>query len=314
MRSSRFERSCRVVRRFGPLVLAAVLTVVGCRRGPDSTAFPSDAAWRYLVAQCDYGPRVPGTAAHDSTVRLISEVLAKNGAHVRRQRFAVPDPYGSDSLRLVNVIGRFGPDSGDRVILAAHFDSRPWADQETSAALRSRPVPGANDGASGVAVLLAMSDLFGARPPDRVGVELVFFDGEDYGREGDWDYYLLGSQHFAASLHEQKPRGAILLDMVGAKGAQIRQEGYSMDLAPRLTLELFERAKALGLDVFVPVRFSNMYDDHVPLLRAGIPSVDLIGFPYPYWHTTRDTPDKCSPETLRQVGTLIADFIDHPVF
>ncbi|MDH3215221.1 MAG: M28 family peptidase [Candidatus Krumholzibacteria bacterium] len=235
--------------------------------------------------------------------------LKRAGAKVTLQRFSTPDPYQSRTLNLTNIVGSFFPNRKQRLLLAAHYDTRPWADEEEDEKLWQQSIVGANDGASGVAVLLELADILAQRRPKRVGVDLVFFDGEDYGKAGDLQFYLLGSKHFVANLQGYRPECGIVLDMVGAEGGKIRQEGNSLSVAPQLTQELFARAARLGLDVFVPQRSEPIYDDHVPLLQAGIPTVDLIGLPYPYWHRLGDTPDKCSKETLRQVGTLVVDFI-----
>jgi hypothetical protein len=291
------------------LPLGALLCL-GCAQSSSSPPeFTGDAAWGYLVRQCDFGTREPESAGHDSVLVWIIRHLERSGARVTAQRFEVDDPYGDRRLRLTNVIASFSPELDRRLMLAAHYDTRPWADQEPEDSLQNRPILGANDGASGVAVLLEIADILEAVPPGDLGVDLVFFDGEDYGRQSDYAHFLLGSKHFAANLAGYRPECCILLDMVGAKDARIRQEGYSLQHAARLTEELFRRAGALGLDVFVSEPSQPIYDDHVPLLQAGIPSVDLIGLPYPHWHTLGDTPDKCSAETLRQVGSLLTDFI-----
>jgi Zn-dependent M28 family amino/carboxypeptidase len=219
------------------------------------------------------------------------------------------DPYSDRVLELTNITGSFSIKADKRVLLAAHYDTRPWADQEKTDSLRQLPIMGANDGASGVAVLLEIADLLGEQEPKGLGVDLVFFDGEDYGKDSDLEHFLLGSKHFAANLGGYHPVCGILLDMVGAKDARIFQEANSLSRAEDLITELFGRAQKLGLDVFVARRGQPVYDDHIPLIMAGIPVVDLIEFPYAYWHTLEDTPDKCSPETLRQVGVLLTDFL-----
>jgi hypothetical protein len=290
------------------MVWGACILMVGCS-GDQPSEFTGDAAWGYLTTQCDYGPRPPASAAHAKTIRFIAGHLKEQGANVSFQRFELADPYSDRTLELINIIGSFSPKATKRVLLAAHFDTRPWADQEKVDSLRTRPILGANDGASGVAVLLEIADIVGECPPEGLGVDLVFFDGEDYGKDSDLEYFLLGSKHFAANLGGYRPVCGILLDMIGSANAQIYQEGNSLAMAPELTLELFRRAEALGLGVFVAKRGQPVYDDHIPLLQAGIPMVDLIEFPYAYWHTLEDTPDKCSQETLRQVGVLLVDFL-----
>jgi acetylornithine deacetylase/succinyl-diaminopimelate desuccinylase-like protein len=286
----------------------AALLALGCSQSAPPE-FSAESAWRYLVRQCDFGPRVPGSPEHAQTVRYLTEQLQAHGATVQLQRFEITDPYDGGVLPLTNIIGSFLPSRTRRVLLVAHYDTRPRADQETVDSLRALPILGANDAASGVAVLLEIGRLIAQRPPDDIGVDIVFFDGEDFGKEGDLTHYLLGSKYFAANLAGYRPVCGILLDMVGAKDAEIRQEGNSLAGAPRLTTNLFARAARLELDVFVPERFDPMFDDHIPLLRAGIPTVDLIGLPYEHWHTLADTPEACDPETLRQVGTLLLDFL-----
>lgn len=285
----------------------ASLANLACAERPPG--FSGESAWAYLVRQCEFGPRPPGSAAHDSVLAFIIGELRRGSSSVRLQRFEVEDPYGAGPLALTNVIASFAPERKERVLIAAHYDTRPWADQETDEDKQRQPILGANDGASGVAVLLELARILSKRTPPHVGVDLVFFDGEDYGREGDLEFYLLGSKYFGANLRGYRPKCGVVLDMVGAEDARIRQEGNSLARAPRLTEYIFQRAGALALDVFVPESSQPIYDDHIPLLQAGIPTVDLIGLPYPHWHTLEDTPDKCSVETLGQVGTLMVDLI-----
>ena len=287
----------------------AAVALAACAGSSPTPEFTGDSAWKYLLQQCEYGPRVPNSAAHDSTVVMIARALEGSGAIVSLQRFEVDDPYSDRTLKLTNVIGSFSPEQSERVLVSAHFDCRPWADQEEDSTLHDQPVPGANDGASGVGILLELAEMIGRQAPEAVGVDLVFFDGEDYGKEGDYGNYLLGSQHFAANLAGYRPDYGILLDIVGGIDAKIGREGNSQAYATALNDTLFARAAALGLTVFVDEDRPPILDDHIPLLRAGIPTVDLIGLPYDHWHLTTDTPDKCSQETLRQVGALVVDFL-----
>lgn len=282
---------------------------LSCASDTGTPEFTGEAAWTYLLAQCDFGPRPPGTAAHGSTLAFIANHLKSRGAEVNLQRFRRGDPYADRTMTFTNIVGSFAPDRKKRLLLAAHYDTRPWADRDPVDSLRSRPILGANDGASGVAVLLETADLLSQKLPKGLGIDLVFFDGEDYGKEGDLEHYLIGSRHFAANLGGYRPEFAIVVDMVGAADCRILQEGNSLGGAPELTREVFRRAEALDLPVFVNRVGDSIYDDHIPLLMAGIPAIDLIGWPYEHWHTLEDTPDKCSAETLRQVGVLVADII-----
>jgi Zn-dependent M28 family amino/carboxypeptidase len=203
----------------------------------------------------------------------------------------------------VNVLAHFHPQRPFRVLLGAHYDSRPWADRDSGAA-RELPVPGANDGASGVAVLLELAELLSQWDPG-IGVDLALFDGEDYGKEEDHDYYLLGSRHFVRSMGAYRPRAMLLLDMVGDADLRIPMEGNSLRAAPGLTSLVFAVADSLGVSQFDPVPGPPVLDDHVPFLRARIPAVNLIDFDYPPWHTQRDLPEACSPESLEAVARVV---------
>jgi glutaminyl-peptide cyclotransferase len=289
--------------------LIAAAIAGGCASGTKDAVFTGEPSKKYIEEQCRFGPRTPGSKAHDKEVRFISAHLKDCGADVTYQRFTRDDPYGEGTLTFTNIIGSFAPDRKKRVLLGAHYDTRPRADQEKADSLRSLPIPGANDGASGVAVLLEIADLLSVNMPKGLGVDLVFFDGEDYGKEADLEYYLLGSKYFAANLGGYRPACAIVLDMVCAADAEFLPEGNSRAGAPDLTAEVYRRARTLGLGVFHDGQGQFVYDDHIPLLLAGIPSVDIIDFPYTYWHTLEDAPDKCSVETLRQVGVLVADIL-----
>ena len=173
--------------------------VAGCGTADRGASFTGEAARKYIDEQCRFGPRPPGTKAHDNTVRFIGAHLKDRGADVSFQRFTRNDPYGDRQLSFTNIIGSFAPDRKKRVLLGAHYDTRPRADQEETDSLRALPILGANDGASGVAVLLEIADLLAVKMPKGPGVDLVFFDGEDYGKEGDLEHYLIGSKYFAAN-------------------------------------------------------------------------------------------------------------------
>jgi len=240
---------------------------------------------------------------------LLSE-LRKHADAVTPQEFQGTD--GSKRYQLTNIIASFNLPATDRVLLCAHWDSRPWADQDPLPANRKKPVPGANDGASGVAVLLELARLFhGQKPP--VGVDIVLFDGEDLGHGGDFSGYAQGSKYFAEHKGQSfNPRFGILLDMVGKKDISIPREQNSTSYAPSVVDYVWSLAARLASSgridprSFTDAPGPSVYDDHVPLNQAGIPAIDLIDFDYPSWHTVNDTPDKCSPQSLASVGNLLA--------
>jgi hypothetical protein len=282
--------------------------------GPGAVpTFDGTNAFQYLLAQTDFGPRNPNSLGHQRCLSYLESTLRLSADEVRPQRFTHTG-YDGDLLRLTNIVASFRPEKKNRILLCAHWDTRPRADYDPDSTRRSDPILGANDGASGVAVLLEIASLMGEFPPP-VGVDIVLFDGEDYGREGDHPMYLLGSRFFAANRPpDYVPRYGLLLDMVGDAELEILQEESSLKYAPRVVDRVWKSANALGITQFVPVRGMEVLDDHIPLNESGIPTINIIDFNYPdashrYWHTHMDTPDKCSPESLEAVGRVITHLI-----
>jgi Iap family predicted aminopeptidase len=262
-------------------------------RGSADGATPFDGirALEDVQRQVDLGPRIPGSIAHARALKLIEAELTAAGWTVELQSTV------SMGHELTNVIAHRNSDP-PQVLAGAHFDTRIIADRDPRPELRAQPGPGANDGASGVAVLLELARTL---PADSISVWLVFFDAEDNGRIPGWDW-ILGSRAFVETMPTQ-PQKMILLDMVGDSDLRIPMEGHS-DSALRLSI--WETAARLGHDdVFVPELGGAILDDHVPFLEAGIPAVDIIDIDYPNWHTTADTPDKLSSESLQIVGDVL---------
>ncbi len=281
-------------------------------------AFSGERALELVRRQCALGPRTPGSAGNRALRDLVTKAARRAGLKVVEQRFNVPLGRQGSAIEACNIIVSAGPTDGRRLWLAAHFDTRPWADQDPVPARRKDPIPGANDGGSGTAVLLQLIEMLGATPPPQ-GVDLLFLDAEDSGQPHDPLGFCLGSRHLAESLgafgsplDASRCRGLVLFDMVGKSGARVTQEGYSLALAPEWTAAVFERAGKLGLDMFEPAPGRQIYDDHVPFLQAGVPAVDLIDFDDPRWHTTGDAPEGCSAGSLGQAGRLAADLIWRP--
>jgi glutaminyl-peptide cyclotransferase len=286
--------------------LAAALALVSCGR-PEPPAFDGGSAFAYLEEQCDIGPRFPGSPGHEAVQRYLVGRLEAFGAKVTLQPFRGVLSTG-DTLALQNIVGSYRPGERTRILVGAHYDTRPWADRDPDPANRSTPIIGANDGASGVAVLLEIARiLHGWKAP--VGVDLVFFDGEDSGREESPQDYLLGSRRFAASLAGHRPAAVIVLDMVGEREARIPVEGFSAAASPVLCARIYGIAERLGIAEFTRASGPSIIDDHLPFIQAGLPAIDLIDFDYPSWHTLGDTPDKCSAESLAGVGTVVLRFI-----
>jgi len=213
--------------------------------------------------------------------------------------------HRGDTLHLRNFFARFRPQASERVLFLAHWDTRPMADQAANLAQQRMPVPGANDGASGTALLLGVADALKARPPAG-GVDLLFVDGEDYGNFADTNDVLIGSRWFAAHLPPgYQPLYAVLFDMVGDKDLQIFEEAQSVAFAPEVVQRVWRVAADRGHEhQFVPGVKYPLTDDHVSLQKVGIHAIDVVDFDYPYWHTTEDTIDKVSAESLQIVGDV----------
>lgn len=280
-----------------------------------AAAFDGERAYDYLKKQCDFGPRVPGTEAHTKTGAYLERELRKYANKVEKQTFA--RVLGGKEVKLTNYIATFDylcpieiVEAGGVckpptwALVGAHWDSRPTADKERSPTKRRQAILGANDGASGTAVVLELArQLQNARRYR--GVILVLFDGEDYGPGGDNMY--LGSKYFASHYTGPKPEWAVVVDMVGDKNLRLPIEGYSRKNAPGVLERIWRTAERVGQSEFVREKGPYIMDDHVPLQRAGIEAIDVIDFTYPYWHTLEDTPDKCSAESLESVGAVVLE-------
>ena len=294
------------------LLTTLLFLAFGC--GPSGPDFDEDHAFEYLVAQCDFGPRNPGSDGYYACLDFIITELDQSADDIILQEFRYQEQRYRKRYDLQNIIARFNPDASFQTIISAHWDTRPWADQEDNRRDRNQPIIGANDGASGVAVLLELAKIMGETPPP-IGVNLVFFDGEDLGVPGENETYCQGSRYFSKNLPIPRPDEAINLDMIGDKQLHLPVEKYSLEYNPNLVRYLWGRADDMGLDAFDITPQYAIYDDHVPLHEiAGIPAIDLIDFKYPnpyanFWHTMNDVPENCSSESLEQVGKLMVDYI-----
>jgi glutaminyl-peptide cyclotransferase len=272
--------------------------------------FDGTEAFQYLTAQCQLGPRNPGSEGHQRAKEYLFDQLRRNTDLVKTQEFVYQDTSGGKKLELTNIIASFYPDKRERILLCAHWDTRPTADRDPDSSLREKPILGANDGGSGVAVLLEIARIVSQKKP-KWGVDIILFDGEDYGPEGELDKFCLGSKYFGKNKGAYKPEFGILLDMIGDKDLNIYKEGYSSRYAKKVVDLVWGTAQKLKIDCFNDSTKYFVYDDHIPLLAVGIPCIDLIDFDYPYWHTTQDTPDKCSPESLQKIGQALVEILYH---
>lgn len=300
----------------------------GCQQHTDlpppvTPSFDKERAWADLLKQVGFGPRVPGTDAHQKCQDYLYTELQRFATNVTLQPFS--HVLGSANRDMNNIIGTCpgtGVGTKENVVLLAHWDTRPTSDREKTPELQMTPFDGANDGASGVAVLMEIARQLKEHPISRT-VTILLVDGEDYGdfspghsQDGDTDM-LLGSDYYAAHLPDPKPNWGILLDMVGDADLDIYREPYSEANAKAVNDRVFSSARTLGylrtagMSGFVdqPFKF-EVEDDHYAFIKAGVPTADLIDFEYggtdnPYWHTQQDTSDHCSADSLEIVGCTV---------
>jgi Zn-dependent M28 family amino/carboxypeptidase len=274
-------------------------------------AFDGERALALARELCAFGPRVPGTKAHAQARAYLTTHLTAQGAVVTREDFMAQSPLTPSVTQFSNVVARFRPGVEPRVLLGAHWDSRPHADADPDSARRREPVLGANDAASACAVLLHLAELLGREAPP-LGVDLVFFDAEDGGLPTQPETYCLGSREHVRRMTGPHPAYVIVLDMVGGRDLNLPVEGYSRAQAPAIVQLVWGRAAELGHPEFVLETGAAVFDDHLPFLAAGIPAIDLIDFKYPEWHTTRDTFDRLSARSLELVGEVVTSVLYEP--
>ncbi|HEY9516722.1 MAG TPA: M28 family peptidase [Gemmatimonadaceae bacterium] len=303
------------MRTLGALMISLSLVACGRERGP-RTNFSGETALGYVKTQLDFGPRIPGSEAHRRTGDWIVAQMRERADTVIEQQWTHVTESG-DTLPMRNILARYRPRASERVLYVTHWDTRPISDAATDPAERQLPVPGANDGASGVALFIALGDVLQQTPPT-VGLDLLFVDGEDFGEfpngadnqtAGD---VLIGSRYFAQHLPSPGylPLYGVLWDMIGDRDLQIFQEGFSIQRAPEVVQLVWREAADLGYSrYFIPRSGQAITDDHVPLLDAGLHVIDVIDIDYPPHHTPRDTFDKVSAASLQIVGDVALSLV-----
>ncbi len=292
------------------------LAACGRERGP-RTQFSGETALGYVKTQLDFGPRIPGSEAHRRTGDWIVAQMRERADTVIEQSWTHVTMSG-DTLPMRNILARYKPKAEERVLYVTHWDTRPISDGAKDSAQRALPVPGANDGASGVALFIALGDALRQTPPN-VGLDLLFVDGEDYGefpQGADLDAakdVLIGSRYFAKHLPEEgyMPLYGILWDMIGDSDLQIFQEGNSLRGAPEVVSLVWRKADddLHYSKYFIPQPGQFIIDDHIPLLNAGLHVIDVIDYDYPYHHTPEDTFDKVSAASLQIVGDVALSLV-----
>lgn len=327
----------RNMRALAALTLAAALASCGASQAKDQQSnatdsaknsaigsFSPDSAYSYIENQVAFGPRVPGSEGHDKCRDYIVESLNRFGADTVIVQEAEVEAFNGDKLPIANIVARYKSNNAKRILLVAHYDTRPWADMESKSEERSKPIPGANDGASGVGVLLEIARNLALKQPS-VGVDLLFVDAEDYGNNDGFatrsDSWCLGSQYWTENMvpytDGNLPVYGILLDMVGGRNARFHYEAFATKQAKTPTIKVWSEAEQLGYgDRFIRTVGGAVTDDHIFLTRAGIPTTDIIElnneetstFP-PTWHTLNDDMSNIDRSTLKAVGETVLNVV-----
>lgn len=269
----------------------------------------ADRAYGYLKEVCDIGPRISGTEGMQRQQELIEQHFTKLGAEVRYQEFDVTHPQTGGPVRMKNMIVSWHPERAERLLLCCHYDTRPYPDREQTEANRRKPFIGANDGGSGVALLMELGH-FMPTVPVKLGVDFVFFDGEELVYDKG-DKYFWGSEYFATQYRDNPPTAfryqkGVLVDMIADRNLNIYMEKTSLEYAPEVTRSIWSVARKLRVREFVQRSKHKINDDHIPLNEiAKIPTSDIIDFDYPYWHTRNDIPAACSGRSMAIVGRVL---------
>lgn len=299
-----FDQAASVRRAI--LAAAILISIVACeRRGPRPGKFDGDSALRYAAAQLAFGTRIPGTPGAQKGGDWIVARMRERADTVIVQSWTQTLSDGRQ-LPLRNILARFRPELSDRVLYVTHWDTRPVSDGTTDPSEQKLPMPGANDGASGVGLFVALGDALKKTPP-AVGVDLLFVDGEDYGTFSTMQDVLMGSTYFASHLPTPtyRPIFGVLWDMIGDRNLTIKKEENSVLQAPEVVSRVWQQAAELGHDdVFVGEQTYPITDDHIPLLKSGLRVIDVIDLDYPYHHRPSDTLDKISARSLSIVGDV----------
>lgn len=285
---------------------------------PVGPIFNADSAYAFTAAQCEFGPRIMNSVAHEECAKWIADKFKQYGCEVKTQKADLKG-YDGTILKATNIMASHNPEASTRILLCAHWDSRPWADNDPDTANHKKPVMAANDGASGIAVMLEIARVLQTDTTLQIGVDFVCFDAEDWGIpswetvEDPGDTWALGAQYFASNLPKgYEARFGILFDMVGGEGAKFYKEGMSKEYANDIVNKVWSAAKAAGYGGYFPNSDGGyVTDDHIPLNRiAGIPTIDIIPY-YPdcqqssfgsTWHTVSDDMTHIDKNSLKAVG------------
>jgi Zn-dependent M28 family amino/carboxypeptidase len=279
--------------------------------------FQGTQAFSFLQKYVHKGHRYYGAPLRSQVIQSLKIDLSQTGFEVSSHQFPVVEAQSKKKYTLTNIIGRFNPQNPQRVILATHWDTRLWAEEDADSTKHDQPITGANDGTSGLAVLLEMARVISKNQADfeHIGIDIIFFDGEEFGRPKS-DQYCKGSRFFvknlAAFYPQAPPQAVIVIDMVGDRDLTFPPERSSFTHAPQLTKRVWKEAYRLKAPAFKVNQMGPwIVDDHTPFQEIKIPALLLIDYQYPHWHTHQDTLDRCSPDSLHQVGQVLLSSLLH---
>ena len=272
--------------------------------------FDGDNAFFYLEKQCEFGPRYPGSEGHKNLLEYLHNHFKIYSDSVKIFSDSIMHPFTNEKLAINNLLIRHNLDAKERYLLIAHFDTRDRADKEQDISKINLPILGANDGASGVALLMELSRYINNNPLSKIGIDILLVDAEDMGRSGHKDEWGLGTQSFVNNYTGLLPKYAICIDMIADKNPIYKIEGFSYKYAKDLVHEIWTLANDLGYKEFVWQLSPPIYDDHFYYFQGTkVPSIDIIDFDYPHWHTIDDIVENCSPKGLFIVGNVLLEFI-----
>jgi glutaminyl-peptide cyclotransferase len=296
------------------LAIALTISFGGCsarRVAPPikPPRFNQEKAYARLLELCSLGPRNHGSPGKEAAEKLIQRVMSEAGAEISLHQFEHTAAGATEASRFTNIVARIRPQEKRRVLIGTHYDTRSWADRDPRVEKQANPIQGANDGGSGVALLLEMALTWKDQPPP-VGIDLMFFDGEDFGRDRIWDDYFLGSKAWVRDHPDYKAEWGVIVDMVGDASLSIKKERDSLKRAPAIVAKLWEAAERVKSTNIVDAANGHIMDDQTAFLNNDIPVILIIDLDYPWFHTTDDTPDKCSPESLGQVGRAVMEAVE----
>lgn len=305
---------------FGNLILFCIFfspAFAGDNAELNTPAFSGTKAMNLLNEQCAMGYRIPGTPQHEKCLQWMKTQLEKNNFSARIISESAYIKLLKKQVNVQNLFGIYNPQAEKKVLISAHWDTRPIADRDTNPSLRNTPIIGANDGASGVAVLLELARAINEskqfeelRKDKNLGIILAFYDAEDCGNSGTNEDWCIGSKLFAASIPaDMKFIEGINIDMIGDKDLQLYMEIESLNKYPAFTQEIWQIGQQVNSKTFIPSSKYTIIDDHSSFFETKIPYINIIDFDYPYWHTQSDTPEKCSEQSLQTIGNTLVKYL-----